>query len=260
MRTIPLWKLCLPLVACLGFQQSAQADFDSLLRCTSKIVHSRVGGFDTLQSLATIVETALRSENPDAHTPESSSCWAIQKSLKGSSPASRVRYLHQISLLEASDTTKKLFSGFADPKSECSLFGTYAGADAWVLGLTGSVNLAGCHNTLGDVWLELRPGLEVTGGLGFGANCGITAGTLKNIEYSRSPVSLVPTTSMSMGLLLGVRRQSIDTPNDFDFNQTGIDFNYGARVNVGLGVQLRMSVLPLGKDFNVIKNRLFEHH
>ena len=148
-------------------------------------------------------------------------------------------YTNKISLLNTARVeTKELFRGFLNLTANCSQFGGYlnthliSGILSYIVGGTLSLSAAYCHNTMGDNWLELRPGIECEIGLRY-ANypfLGLIKGNHNEIG-TRHSLSFSPTASISLGILVVGR---VQTMGDW-IDQIGLDFTRGMRAGVGMG-------------------------
>ena len=248
--------LVFPFILGLSIQEKALASLDNLLECTSQIIYSRKGGYGVLQDLANMVEDVLHTDDQFLINNHLSMCHLQEKTLKHASAASSPTYIAQISALTTSDSIKKMFLGFASPKTHCEVIGGHFGATFYMLGINTVFDLAFCESTLGNRWLELRPGGEVAFGPGLGINAGFQAGWDSDQNYSNYNIGITPRVSFNIASLIGFQVASRGLKH---VNTFGIDFALGGKVNIGIGGQMNFTAFPLGNNFSKITMGLVEH-
>ena len=247
--------LFLPQLVFLSLPLRASADFDSLLQCTSNLIYNLKGDGLLLADLAELTQKKLSYSYGDGNAADTAQQCQIYEQQYSNLPSQpKSLYLAQIANLSTTYGIKNLFTGFASPTYGCYSIGGYLGTHWLAIGITGSLDLAVCRSTLGNRWLELRPSGEITLGPGVTVLAGGgNIGQDSDVSYTRFPLSLTPRASMdiSAGFALRLASRGQLIPNTIG---GGVDI--GAKCAGSFGGQLNITALPLGTDYEYLKQRL----
>ncbi|MTI12611.1 hypothetical protein [Sansalvadorimonas verongulae] len=246
-------NLALALLSGLLLPLPARADLNTLLSCASRIVYNHLGGVNEVKMLASYIErNEMGQENCQDGQPFSSHCLILEQQLKSSPPSEAAAYKDMLGNIGLTRGVQNLFTGFAEPVYRCISVGGYGGLQLFV-GVVGVLDLAKCKSTLGNSWLEIRPGLEL--GLAYGGDLGIggSLGWDREVRYTSWPFSLTPRTSLDIGSLIGIR---LTSRGQLVPNTVSAGISAGGKIGVAMGGQVNITLLPLGTDYEYLKKRL----
>ncbi len=243
------------LIGVLGIP-SASASIEELLRCSSKIIYARKGGFSTLQTLSSMFENTLKM-NVSEHEIEnySTQCNILERTLRHNPSEARTLYLARISQLQSSPYIRRLFAGFAKPTYTCSSVTSNIGGTLYFMGFSSGIGFAYCESSMGNTWLEARPFSEITMGGGLDISVGMLFGVDKDHSYSRSPVKILSRYSLNASGILGMQFVGHKFS---DIDSFGVSVGYGGKASIGLGAELQITVIPLGTSYDSLLNSLMK--
>ena len=253
MRCCRPFLLSLPFTLLTGLSLPVSADFNSLLGCASRIIYNYKGCVNEIQALASFVQmAAIGRDYNESGQAYSAQCQVLEKQLKSKPAANGTAYKVMLANIGLTEGIRNLFMGFASPTYSCHSIGGYGGVQLFV-GIVGVFDLAKCKSTLGNTWLEMRPGFEL--GYAFGGDLGVggSLGWDRDVGYTPWPISLTPRASLDIGSIIGLRLSARGRllPNTVS---TGI--SAGGKIGGAAGMQMNLTLLPLGTDYEYLKTRL----
>ncbi|WP_281645720.1 hypothetical protein [Parendozoicomonas sp. Alg238-R29] len=228
---------------------------DKLIDCTIEIVQNRRGSERDLQSLASMVQTAVQDEDEGVEIQAKNfhtQCLVMKESLEGALQIKKNLYLSWIENLQATKGTKKLLAGFVKPTYSCYSLGFHNGFGFVPHGIVGTnlgIDFLDCYSSLGHAWLETRPYGELTTGLGGAYRAGFHGGWSEQ-EFSLKRLNPIqPHSRLSSDLLPFVGLHL--TPYAI-----GGTFSTSAAISIGFGLDVGIILNVNSNSYSHLKEML----